>query len=159
VNERPVVGFPGYFVSDEGRVFSDLQEPHRELKFYEHDGYWRAQLLRDGKRVQRFVHCLVLEAFVGSRPHSHETRHLDGNRKNNALANLCWGTCMENTDDRRRHGTIARAERNGKAQLTAEQVRKIRASPLSERKLAAECGVGRMAVHYARRRETWRELP
>jgi hypothetical protein len=52
------------------------------------------------------VHHLVLRAFVGERPvtiERGEIRHLDGNKTNNVLANLCYGTIKENADDRKRH--------------------------------------------------------
>jgi hypothetical protein len=50
------------------------------------------------------LHRLVLLAFVGPCPEGKECRHLDGNRQNNRLTNLCWGTRSENAQDRVRHG-------------------------------------------------------
>jgi hypothetical protein len=52
------------------------------------------------------VHHLVLEAFVGPRPAGHEAAHGDGDKTNNALANLRWATPKENAADRYRHGTV-----------------------------------------------------
>lgn len=49
------------------------------------------------------VHRLVLEAFVGPRPDGMECRHLDGDPANNRLANLAWGSPVENASDRKRH--------------------------------------------------------
>lgn len=73
------------------------------------------------------VHRLVLEAFVGPRPAGGECRHLDGNKHNNVLANLCWGTRLENEADRKAHGTIARGEKHGRSKLTEWMVKEIRA--------------------------------
>jgi hypothetical protein len=53
-----------------------------------------------------------------------QCRHLDGNRSNNRLDNLAWGTPLENGADKARHGT-AKGERNGRAKLTAAKVRRI----------------------------------
>lgn len=47
---------------------------------------------------------MVLRAFVGEPPAGHECRHLDGDRQNNALDNLAWGTRAENVADTIRHG-------------------------------------------------------
>lgn len=53
----------------------------------------------------RFVHHLVLEAFVGPMPEGHEGCHRDGDRTNNHLGNLYWGTRAENVRDAIEHGT------------------------------------------------------
>lgn len=50
-------------------------------------------------RVDRTVHSLVLEAFVGPCPPGMEARHADDNPLNNNLNNLSWGTRSENSDD------------------------------------------------------------
>ena len=55
------------------------------------------------KRTKR-IHRLVLEAFVASCPPGQECRHLDGNRQNNKLNNLKWGTRSENAQDHLKHG-------------------------------------------------------
>lgn len=58
----------------------------------------------DGSRRNRYVHELVLLAFVGPRPTpDHEVLHGDGCRANNWLYNLRWGTVKENAADRERH--------------------------------------------------------
>jgi HNH endonuclease/NUMOD4 motif len=59
-------------------------------------------------RVERLVHQLVMEAFVGPRPEGLEVRHLDGHHRNNQLANLEYGTHAENMRDRVRHGRQGR---------------------------------------------------
>jgi hypothetical protein len=50
-------------------------------------------------------------AFAGPKPNGLETRHLDGDHSNNALANLAYGTHAENMQDALRHGTNAKASR------------------------------------------------
>ena len=96
-----------YLVSDDGRVFSEYRAgnaSHRELKQEKiWSGYRRVRLATEqppyGEKV--LVHVLVLEAFVGPRPSpSHEARHMDGNKENNTVANLAWGTATDNRLDR-----------------------------------------------------------
>ena len=97
-NLRAVPGFPGYAVSDRGEVVS----PNRVLKpRLTRDGYTHVEIA--GK--DRLIHHLVLLAYVGPRPARMQTRHLDGNARNNALGNLCYGTPRENSMDSHRHGT------------------------------------------------------
>jgi HNH endonuclease len=55
-----------------------------------------------------------------------ECRHLNGDRADNRLGNLRWGTRMENIADQVRHGTDPQGERNGAAKLTDRAVRSIR---------------------------------
>lgn len=67
------------------------------------------------------VHRLILETFVGPCPVGMEGRHLDGNKQNNHLTNLAWGTPKENGKDRILHGTSLRGERSPHAKLTDQQ--------------------------------------
>lgn len=109
---RPAPGFPGYEVSNLGRVASLRRRPRRILSPYlnprQAHGYFHVTLSCDseGRRRRPSVHRLVAEAFHGAAPSpDHQVRHLDGNRFNNTAANLAWGTASENRLDRVRHGT------------------------------------------------------
>lgn len=128
-----VVGLEGsYEVSDLGRVRS---VPRKDaLGRRVHGGIRRPSVLRktghlklglsaNGQDATRFVHQLVMEAFVGPCPEGHEVRHLDGNPANNrwmpggesatraAGGNLIYGTRSENVRDALRHGTHNYASR------------------------------------------------
>lgn len=72
------------------------------------------------------VHRLVLETFVGPCPEGMECRHRDGNKENNFLENLLWGTKLENARDKHKHGTTARGEKNGMSVLSNEDIVDIR---------------------------------
>lgn len=133
-----VPGFPGYRVSDLGRVQSWLlggntsrqrEEPILKKPTLNtlRDNYYAVVLRRGGKSYTRFVHRLVLEAFDRPRREGEHCRHLDGNSQNNRLDNLRWGTPAENHLDARRHGTATIGEKNAQAKLTQKQVDKIRA--------------------------------
>lgn len=76
------------------------------------NGYRYVSLTVDGKVRRAQVHTLVLEAFVGLRPAGHQARHLDGDRLNNALSNLAWGTVSTNLRDKTRHGTDHNARKS-----------------------------------------------
>ena len=51
----------------------------------------------NGKVVQRYVHRLVLAAFVGPCPQGQEVLHKDDDPTNNRLDNLRYGSHAENT--------------------------------------------------------------
>lgn len=106
---RPIPGFPGYEVSDLGRVVSHLRKtPRLLIPSMSTNGYYRKVCLhRDGALFNRSIHTLVLEAFRGPRGTADVCRHLDGDPLNNALSNLTWGTHSENAQDRVLHGRDA----------------------------------------------------
>jgi hypothetical protein len=106
INEewRPIPGYQGrYEVSDRGRVMSHQRQTPRLLKSFVHrDGYPCVNL---GRGNQRYVHRLVLEAFVGSAPEGMEACHDNGDRADCRLANLRWDHHSGNMLDKVRHGT------------------------------------------------------
>lgn len=145
---RPLPDWDGlYMVSSHGRVFRMpgfgspdgsmvTQHPGRH-------GYRTVALchLRSGRKAEtRLVHQVVLETWVGPRPHGHVSRHLDGDRENNRIENLAYGTPRENFEDAVRHGTVkfvsvdvaqlgttTDAELGRRLGLSRERVRQLRA--------------------------------
>lgn len=115
-NWKPVVGYETrYEVSDNGRVKSlarEIVHSNRKSKTKEKilnqaqlkNGYKTVTLHRNDGGRKVYVHRLVLESFAGACPQGMETRHIDGNKENNALPNLTWGTSSENNLDIVRHG-------------------------------------------------------
>lgn len=115
---KPIPGYEGYYeVSSHGRVRSLDREVHTKngqarrrkgrLKKPSRraNGYPQTLLCREGKRKNKYVHRLVLEGFVGPCPDGMECLHIDGNKTNNHVDNLRWGTGSENTLDTVRHRT------------------------------------------------------
>jgi hypothetical protein len=113
---RDVVGHEGlYQVSDLGRVKSlpltvidSNQRPMllrgRLLKIVPNPyGYGHVQM--PGRKTMMKVHQLVLAAFVGPKQPGMITRHLNGDRLDNRLVNLAYGTPSENNFDKVSHGT------------------------------------------------------
>ena len=90
-------------------------------------GYEIVTLCDPDNHNTRAVHRLILETFVGPKQPGQECRHLDGNIRNNALTNLCWGAAAENMSDKIAHGTWVRGSRVGNSRLTEQQVREIKA--------------------------------
>ena len=124
--------------------------------------YASAHITIEGKRAQKAIHTLVLEAFVGLCPKGMCARHLDGDKTNNALSNLRWGTYKQNSEDKRKHGTHVEGEACLYAKLTSEQVLKIRERVKNgevQRKLAKEYRVGPNQISRIVRGLRWKHLP
>lgn len=116
---RPIPGYKGlYEVSDRGRVrgvdriitCSDgRRRPLRGclLKVQVNPRHGRRQvtLSRNNRLLTHRVATLVMLAFVGPRPDGLEVCHGDGDRTNDALANLRYDTTSNNHLDKVRHGT------------------------------------------------------
>jgi NUMOD4 motif/HNH endonuclease len=117
---RAIPGYEGlYEASSFGRVRSlprvVVGGPHgtysvagRELKLTSRrsDGYLVVNL-HGGRGCSRTwpVHQLALLAFVGPRPAGYEGCHTNGDRTNNRIENLRYGSRSENNRDAVRHGT------------------------------------------------------
>lgn len=110
---KPIEEFPGYFVSNLGKVYSD--SPRRG--FYEltprpnKDGYLRVALKKAGvkretgstrnqgkcKTFQRSVHLLVAEAFLGPKPNpKSQVDHINNQRDCNHINNLRYISSSDN---------------------------------------------------------------
>jgi len=114
---RWVVGYKGYYkISNTGKIKSVPRcVPYgrsavawlegKVLKPSTIKGGYKYIVLCKRGRVRGFgVHRLVLTAFVGPCPKGTECRHLDGDKLNNNLDNLYWGTSKENGADMIKHG-------------------------------------------------------
>lgn len=132
-----------------GRVLAPVLLPN---------GYLYVSLSRKPKKIQRSVASLVLTAFVGPRPKGQLSLHGDGVRTNNALKNLRWGTYSTNIADARKHGTLARGERQGASKLCAMDVAEIRASKLTGVFLSRQFGVSTTTICHIRKRRSWRHV-
>jgi len=149
-----------YEVSNFGNVRS---RNGRLLKPAAHRGYRHVCLYRDndGGRT-RYVHVLVLRAFCGAPPFpGFEVCHNDGDRANNALTNLRWGSRQDNTDDRIRHGRQQRGTRVRTTRLTEAEVLKMREAcrrGQSTRSLAREYGISNSAAWSAIVGASWKHL-
>lgn len=170
---KPVTGYEGlYEVSDHGRVRS-LDRRDRMGRFYKgrvlrprrlKHGYLRVNLCFNGSSEARYVHRLVLEAFVGPCPEGMQACHFpDRDPANNRRSNLRWDAVKANGEDRVRHGTAhrPRGERCGRAKLTEEialSMFRMREEGRTLREIAQACGTGIRNVQRILSGERWPHL-
>ncbi len=91
-----------YLVSDHGRVMRIAPgkgtEPGRVLKPGKtKDGYLKVELFNDGRLCSRYVHRLVVEAFMGAIPAGLDVNHIFGQKTDNRLEHLRVVTHADNT--------------------------------------------------------------
>lgn len=137
---KVVPEYPHLEASDTGLMRNAADEKIRKPTLDRIHGYY---MLSVSGGCAKNVHSLVASAFLGPRPHKNQVRHLDGDKLNNSIANLKYGTQAENEQDKLRHGRDQRGERHWKCILTERAVRAIRRRYRfgNAPKLAAEFGV------------------
>lgn len=103
---KPIKGFDGYFVCEDGRIASTKQTGGHIAYLYEltplmqrggkrYKERLQVKLYKEGKSFQRYVARLVAEAFIPNPENKPEVHHIDGNPLNNDVSNLMWVTHEE----------------------------------------------------------------
>lgn len=147
---RPIAGFPGYEVSNIGRVRSWRTRGNSKLPASEprvikpslrkRDGYVYINLRSGfgGKMSPCKVHHLVLAAFSGPKLDGYVARHMNGERSDNRAENLAWGTYRDNSLDTKRHGRQPLGEKHHWSVMTAAHAAAIR--------WMYGCGIGQSVI-------------
>jgi hypothetical protein len=135
---KEIPGFPGYEVSDHGRVRSywkrvgrrgyiiDIHPQRIRKPGTNGAGYLFVPLAKDGKQINRQIHTLLLITFVGPCPPGMEGAHGDGDKSRNHFDNLRWDTPINNAKDKIKHGTMNFGVRNGYSILNNTKVLEMR---------------------------------
>lgn len=144
-----VDGWPKYEVSTVGNVRRD----GHKITTFPVRGYFAFNVIDGPRRKSLRVHRQILIAFVG--PSHLQGRHKDGNKANNTIGNLLYGTQKENEADKVLHGTAIRGERSPQAKLTAAQAAEIRSSKEKGTVLAARYNVTSTLVCAIRKGRAW----
>lgn len=171
-NWREVPGHAGYQVSDLGNVRSVARTIIRSngkpqsyigqlLKPQLNGAGYLAVTLgtTNGRANICRVAVLVAAAFLGPRPPKMDVCHNDGDRLNNSLSNLRYGSRSENIDDQRRHGTLRKARGSdcGHAKLSEQDIQIIRGRMNSETQasIAKDFGVSQSLISIIKRGKAW----
>lgn len=101
---RDVKDFPGYKVSNYGRIQSKFGQLMNEEQIVTYSGavQVRVCLCKDTQIKHTYISNIVAEAFVDNPEGYKYVRHKDGNPSNNRADNLVWGPLIGYmTDDGR----------------------------------------------------------
>lgn len=116
---KEVEGFPGYWVSNAGRV----RKGDKLKKLTKgRNGYLCTGMTKDRKCKTVLVHRLVAEAFLPKQEFRTAVNHKDGAKNNNTIFNLEWVTYKENAE----HSVAAGLHKAPKA-LSNREVRAAQA--------------------------------
>lgn len=129
--DRKLVDALGRVRNLKGKVLSPGPHPHGHLT-----------VAIDGR--SRWVHHLVLEAFVGPRPPGAVGCHYDDNPENNSVANLRWASQSDNVQDAIRNGRHLPSE-----QTHCKQGHEL-PPPTGGRRVCGQCARSRGREHSER---------
>lgn len=105
--------YPSYQITNAGRVWSDPKGTRNSKGMWlspgKSVGYLTVVLVKNGKHRSHGIHRLVLETYVGPCPDGMEACHNNGDRLDNRVSNLRWGTRQDNMLDAVKHGTLSRS--------------------------------------------------
>jgi hypothetical protein len=173
VQWQAIPGWEGFYeVSDHGEVrslkrLSRCNSVHTGMRVMggkilvaakDGHGYDHVHLSALGVIKSYKVASLVLLAFSGPPAGGELGRHLNGNRSDNRLVNLIWGSHAENMADRDRHGTTAKGESRGMSKISAEEALYIYNSDENGTVLAERFGIAKSKISDIRRGRTWKHV-
>lgn len=151
---RPILGFPGYDVSDTGEIRNARTLAPLALQSSD-SGYLKARVRVGGRLRSLLAHRAVLFAFRGPPPTRARrfAAHCNGDKLDNRLENLAWKTRRENEADKLEHGTAPRAFTGRKlADDEVDAIRREVAAGRSFSAVARERGLHRYSVSRIARR-------
>lgn len=158
---RALPGFPGYVVSESGRIRSltrvsasgDLLMGREMAPQHDRNGYLKVCVAVGGTRRDVYLHRAVALAWVPNDDPARKTEvdHLNADHDDVRACNLEWVEPQENK--RRAHETIGDRMRR---RLTPEQVEAARSMPGRPHEVARAIGCGAATVSDIRRGRTHR---
>lgn len=111
---KAIEDFPGYFISPEGVVYSNYYGDMQPLTpRAATNGYQRVYMRNatTNKRVDRYIHRLVAQAYLRNKYGYPIVNHKDCDRTNNTVDNLEWVTSAGNNIYTLEHNRAYRDER------------------------------------------------
>ena len=162
---KKIEGYDGYFISDEGEVFSSKYKEMRLLKHrINRNGRPYVNLSKNGKQKSFEIHRLVAKYFLSNYDSSLEVNHIDGVKTNNCVNNLEMVTRKENIN----HAFLNNlkinpvGEEHWDAKLTEQEVKEIREKYVpyvyGAKRLAKEYGVTDGCIKFILKRKTWKHI-
>jgi len=98
--EKQIQDFPGYTITDDGKVISyKFKEPRVMKTWKQQAGYENIKLCKNNITYHFLIHRLVAEAFIPNLDNLPEVNHKNKNRADNRVENLEWCSKLDNLYD------------------------------------------------------------
>lgn len=166
--KKQVYGYEGkYEIDEDGNIWSLRREKIVNNRLYawagkklnpfvDSNGYKYVKLC-DGKNQKKVaLHRILLLTFLGEDLSKPVVCHKDGNKLNNSLENLRWGTFAENYADSVIHKTNSQGIRNGNTKLKESEVHEILKSSESSIQMAKKFNVASSTIRAIRLKKNWK---
>lgn len=100
---KPIKYFPGYEVSSFGRF-----KAHNKIRKWDYslNKYITVRITNNSASINKYLHVLVIEAFIQRPEYPCEVNHKDCNKSNNCIENLEYLTHEENMEHARFNGQM-----------------------------------------------------
>lgn len=120
---KEVEGFPGYYITDQGEVWSE--HSHKFLKPSEDANHYLKVSLKNAEGVFKWctLHILVAKAYLPNPDNLPIVNHLDGDKHRCTVDNLEWDTYSGNTQHAYDTGLISK--RKSVVRISENGVEKI----------------------------------
>ena len=133
-------------------------------------GYMTIGFTVNNKKVNKYVHRLVAEAFITNMNDYPQVNHIDCDKTNNRMYNLEWCTNSQNHIHASKNGlnklhlhrVVYSGEENGRSLLTKKQVLEIKQRYIpykySAKKLSKEYNVSESCITHILNNKSWKEI-
>jgi HNH endonuclease len=169
IEYRQIEDFPNYRIGNDGTPQGHRKPWHGKPGYWKNlrpqrhtGGYLMVHFFRDQKRHPKYIHRLVLEAFVGPCPPGMEACHRNGDRTDNRIENLRWDTRKNNHADKVIHGTLLEGSKIGNSKLhetVIPAIRRLADMGIYQWQIAEAFGVEQTLVSMIVNGKIWDHVP